>query len=231
MTDCRDEQAIWALVPVFAAFSFYYGNWSACIPWVEANRGMDDDTFGAYLSVAVIGVWIAMPILPYLQDLFGSAILNTAGFFLFGASITILCIDGSIGLFVTGFVLHGFATILLYAALIAQGALVEKCTGQPWMGTFSAISGVGGLLGGLIGGYFLEYSPYPVWAEALTCCLLITTVCCISYPFLYHQQEEDLIVVQHDLLKSERTNVFLEMCCHCGDEYDESVREDELLLI
>jgi hypothetical protein len=62
-------------------------------------RVLNDDTFGrAYLSVAVIGVWIAMPTLPYLQDLFGSAILNTAGFFLFGASITILYIDGSIGL-------------------------------------------------------------------------------------------------------------------------------------
>jgi MFS family permease len=210
----RDEKALWAIAPIFAALSFYYGNWSACIPWIEDDRDMDNGTFGNYLSVAVIGALLAMPTLPFIQDLLGSAILTVLGFVLLGIGFTVLCIDSSNLLFIVGMILNGFSTIIVFSATIAQGSLLEKRQARQWMGTLSGISGIGGLIGGFVGGWMLEYTSYKVWMEMLACSVFACVISFVCYPFLYSKDVEDSIIEVHNSMSENGSLLVDVLCCN-----------------
>ncbi len=191
---------------------------------------MDNSTFGNYLSVAVVGAVIATPSLPYLHRLFGGAYIIMIGFLFLGVSFTILCINSTNAIFALGMIILGFASIIVYSATIAQGSLVEKRVSQQWMGTFSGISGIGGLAGGLIGGWVLEYTSFAVWEEALICSIVACVLCLICYPFLYHKEEEDQIVHKHDST-SDKTNIWVDFFC-CNTNFfstiEEAIHEEEI---
>lgn len=187
----RDFEAFLRIVPLYCLQSFFFGVWFAAIPSIETNRGISVSILGDYLSIAVIGALLAMPVAPYLVDYLGSRNTDMIGFFVVGCALIILSItavsDAGFGF---GMVMYGFAIILIFSSTFAQAAVLEKSTHQLWMGVFSAAAGFGGMVGAICGGYGLEYTTMEVWEVVALLILAMFVTLAVLYPYLYSYEEE-----------------------------------------
>jgi MFS family permease len=194
--DRRNNQAFFSICPLYAIVTFFYGNWFSGVSTVEDNRGISNGTLSDFVAIAVIGALLALPLVPLCLEKLGSRMSSFLSLALLGVSFIILGINSNDYVFAFGYIVYGFATIFVYAATVEQGALLEKSVSQLWMGWFSAYSGLGGVIGGLFGGYLLEYTTLSVWEEMLIATIGLIIIFSICYPWLYNQEEEILILKQ-----------------------------------
>ena len=126
-------------------------------------------------------------------------------------------------------VIYGFGTIIVYASIVAQAALVEKAQKQLWMGAFQATQNIAGVCGGLLGGVLFEYTNLRVWEEMLGCVLVMVSLQVVIFPYLYSFEEE-----QEILQESSKRKFRLLSALTCGilsDDHDhDHVRETTPLL-
>ena len=94
-------------------------------------------------------------------------------------SITIIPLSKTLAMFVLSAVLLGMGWALLYPALLACAVDKAGSAQGPAMGTFTALSDLGGGLGPMIMGIILEYTNYSV----MFLCLILTAV--INLIFFY----------------------------------------------
>lgn len=204
----RNFLAFVGLAVLYYLFIFSFGNWWSSIAEVENDRKISDGTLGDFYSVAVVGVVIAMPAAPYLQNAFGSRIMVVVGFALRAMCFIIFCATSSSDLFAVFMVIYGFSTVVTDAALVTQGGLLEKATANRWMGVFNACAGIGGITGGLIDGALLEYASLSVGTtiSILSAGILVTTLAIISFMYSYDEEitllvnEKDASAVEDNLL-------------------------------
>lgn len=217
----RDLQAFIRIVPLYFLQSFFFGVWFSAIPLIEENRGISNSTLGDYLSIAVIGAILAMPLAPYMHDYLGSRITDMLGFFIVGAALIVLSNstipDAGFGF---GMVMYGFAIILIFSSTFAQAAVLEKATHQLWMGVFSASAGLGGMVGAIAGGYGMEYTELEVWevVSLLICAMYITLL--VLYPYLYTYEEERKLMAK-DVARREKAGggLFEKLLCSWAESW------------
>lgn len=190
----RDTQAFYAIAPLYAISSIYYGNWFSAISYIEDKRGISDSTLGDYLSLATIGAVACMITAPRVLDTIGSNFSITIGYIIIGIGMILLAVNSTDILFIFGMITYGYGTILVYSSMVAQGAVLEKSASQLWMGLFTASSCIGGVSGGLIGGIWLQYTSLAIWEEMLIVSVVLCTSMILgSLPWLYTKEEESAV--------------------------------------
>lgn len=227
----RDTEAFYAIASLYAISSVFFGNWYAAIPFVEENRGISDGTLGDYFSIATVGAVICMTSAPFILDYIGSNYGITLGYIITGLGMILMCINSSDAFFIFSIIIYGYGAILVYSAMVAQGAVLEKSDSKLWMGLFVAASGVGGIFGGLVGGLSLEYTWLDVWAEMLIVCgILCALVVFGSLPWLYTRREEKAVWHRDSENDSEELSCFatfyrimkLDECFNWGESASDS---------
>lgn len=187
----RDTQAFYAIASLYALWAAFYGNWFAALPYIESSHGVSDGVFGDYLSVAIIGAVLCVLTSPSVVDAFGSKISIGLGFVITGISMTLLSISSSDILLTLAIVIFGYGSVLLYSSLVKQGAALEQSSSHLSMGIFNAIASCGNIFGGIVGGYYLEYTSLSSWKTMLIVSAVVCVVLILSaLAWLYTQEEE-----------------------------------------
>lgn len=179
------------LAVLYFLYLFGFGCWWSSIADVENKLEISDGTLGDYYSVAVAGAIIAVVGAPYLQNLFGSRVMALVALSLTSLCFIMFCFVSSVEMFSLFMLLFGFAVVNLDTSVASQGGLLEKATGQRWMGISEVFGGLGGITGSLItGGALLQYASLSVGWAMIIMCIAILTMAIVITPFMYSEEEE-----------------------------------------
>lgn len=151
MADLHARRARIAVLIVFAAHSLLFASWTAHIPHVKAELGLDDAQLGLAIFGAPIGAVIAIIATGRLLARFGSQRVMQVTLAGYSASaVTIGLADSQAQLF-AALALWGLFQGSLDVAMNTQGVAVERAIGRPVMAGFHCAWSVGGFLGAGLG--------------------------------------------------------------------------------
>ena len=173
------------------------GNWASLLPFVKDEQNISNGELGLILLAAVAGALIALPIITYFNDTYGS------GWSVLGSGIMMVLffplvgIKNNLGVFILGVCMLGFVIGCLDVSSNGQAVLCEKMTRAPTLGLFHAIYSIGALSGALIGGVIMEHKQSVLREAVLFGVVLMFPGILLSY-WLYSPQEERLLNELHD---------------------------------
>ncbi|MCI2418571.1 MFS transporter [Saccharopolyspora sp. K220] len=141
------RQARWAVTGYFVITGAALGTWTARIPAIKQDLGLDDMQVTLALFAVAAGSVLAMQVVGHLSDRLGSArVLGPAGIAM-SASLLLPGFANSFPLLVIGLLLFGAGHGTVDVTMNAHAMQVQRRYGRPIVSTFHAMFSVGGLLG------------------------------------------------------------------------------------
>ncbi|MEV6226324.1 MFS transporter [Saccharopolyspora shandongensis] len=141
------QRARWAVTAYFVITGAALGTWTARIPAIKQDLGLDDAQVTLALFAVAAGSVLAMQIVGHLADRLGSArVLGPAGIAM-SASLLLPGIAGNLPALVAALLLFGAGHGTVDVAMNTHALQVQRRYGRPIVSTFHAMFSVGGLLG------------------------------------------------------------------------------------
>ncbi|KAA5831931.1 MFS transporter [Saccharopolyspora hirsuta] len=145
------QRARWAVTAYFVSTGAALGTWTARIPAIKQDLGLDDGQVTLALFAVAAGSVLAMQAVGHLADRFGSArVLGPAGVAM-AASLLLPGFAGSLPLLLVGLLVFGAGHGTVDVAMNTHAMQVQRSYGRPIVSTFHAMFSVGGLLGAGVG--------------------------------------------------------------------------------
>ncbi|MEU6261658.1 MFS transporter [Saccharopolyspora shandongensis] len=145
------QRARWAVTAYFVITGAALGTWTARIPAIKQDLGLDDAQVTLALFAVAAGSVLAMQIVGHLADRLGSArVLGPAGIAM-AASLLLPGIAGNLPALVAALLLFGAGHGTVDVAMNTHALQVQRRYGRPIVSTFHAMFSVGGLLGAGVG--------------------------------------------------------------------------------
>ncbi|MGI8307232.1 MFS transporter [Saccharopolyspora hattusasensis] len=145
------RQARWAVTVYFVITGAALGTWTARIPAIKQDLGLDDAQVTLALFAVAAGSVLAMQVVGHLSDRLGSArVLGPAGIAM-AASLLLPGFAGSLPMLVIGLLVFGVGHGTVDVAMNTHSLQVQRRYGRPIVSTFHAMFSVGGLLGAGVG--------------------------------------------------------------------------------
>lgn len=244
ITLSRTGKAKIAIAWFFFVTGATLGNWAALLPAVEDEQDISNGELGLILLAAVGGALMALPIITYCNNNYGSGWSTMGSGVIMVLFFPLVGVVYNVGVFTTGVFLLGFVIGCLDVSANGQAVICEKMTRAPTVGLFHAIYSFGAFTGAILGGIVMEQEGATVLKEVVLFGLTLFLPGMLLSPWLYSYQEERLLMELHDrqyeqLLQSEHaekgtaTNPLVEReGQQDGDDRDGSVdiRESEGLI-
>lgn len=133
------------------------GNWAASLPMVKEKHHINDAVLGDILFAAAAGSLLAMPIVSYLIEIFGSGRITLIGSFMMSIVFPFIGIADNLEMVILGAFFLGFGLLTLNSAMNCQAVLLEsESESASCMGLLHAVYPIGGLIGALVGGILFD---------------------------------------------------------------------------
>ncbi|MDO9352345.1 MAG: MFS transporter [Solirubrobacteraceae bacterium] len=146
-SDRQARAARLAVLVIFAAHSFLFASWTAHIPGVKAELGLDDAQLGLAILGAPVGAITAIVATGRLLARFGSQRVMQATLAGYCASAVTVGLAGSQAELFGALALWGLFQGSLDVAMNTQGVTVERAIGRPVMSGFHCAWSLGGFAG------------------------------------------------------------------------------------
>lgn len=179
----------------FFAEGFLMGNWAGLIPTVQSDLGLNDGLLGDVLFAAAAGALFSMPVVPYCNRVFGSAITSLLGGLCLSLVFVIIGIStyvGNIGVLTFGTFLLGFSIILMDASINSQASFFTLRDAYPIFGRCHGLYSIGALVGSLIGASISSDGLSAVWEFTIISCVIFGGLL-FSFPLLINHTEENIL--------------------------------------
>ncbi|MDA3627482.1 MFS transporter [Saccharopolyspora sp. WRP15-2] len=145
------QRARWAVTAYFTITGAALGTWTARIPAIKQDLGLDDWQVTLALFAVAAGSVLAMQAVGHLVDRFGSArVLGPAGLVM-SASLLLPGFATDLPVLLIGLLAFGAGHGTVDVAMNTHAMQVQRSYGQPIVSTFHAMFSVGGLLGAGVG--------------------------------------------------------------------------------
>jgi MFS family permease len=145
------QRARWAVTAYFVSTGAALGTWTARIPAIKQDLGLDDGQVTLALFAVAAGSVLAMQAVGHLADRFGSArVLGPAGLAM-AAGLLLPGFAGSLPVLLVGLLVFGAGHGTVDVAMNTHAMQVQRSYGRPIVSTFHAMFSVGGLLGAGVG--------------------------------------------------------------------------------
>jgi MFS family permease len=125
--------------------------WSVHIPAVEQRLGITHPEFGTALVALGAGAFVALQLVGWIADHYGSRLITAIGGILMGLSMFLPSFASNYAELIGAILVMGFAMGFLDGSMNAHGVLVEKGYGRPIFSGMHALWSAGGLVGAGIG--------------------------------------------------------------------------------
>ncbi|GAB2683268.1 MFS transporter [Saccharopolyspora gloriosae] len=166
--DATMRRARWAVTAYFVVSGFALASWTARIPTIKRDLGLDDAGVTLALFAVAAGSVLAMQVCGHLTDRFGSArVMPPAGILVALSGVT-PGLAGSLPTLVAGLMVFGAAHGTIDVAMNSHAVRVEQRYRRPIMSTFHATFSLGGLLGAGSGALAAQLGLSPAAHFALT---------------------------------------------------------------
>lgn len=156
-----ERRARWAVTTYFVISGLALAAWTARIPSIKNDLGLDDAQISAALFAVAAGSVLAMQVAGHLVDRVGSSrVLAPAGA-LVAVSLVLPGLATGLPTLAAGLLLFGVAQGLVDVAMNTHAVRVERHYRRPIMSTFHATFSLGGLAGAGLGALaaHLRFSP------------------------------------------------------------------------
>ncbi|MFM5904515.1 MAG: MFS transporter [Micrococcales bacterium] len=125
--------------------------WSVHIPSVEQRLGISHPEFGTALVALGGGAFVALQLVGWIADHYGSRLITALGGALLGLSMFLPSFAENYAQLIGAIFIMGFSMGFLDGSMNAHGVLVEKAYGRPIFSSMHALWSAGGLVGAGIG--------------------------------------------------------------------------------
>ena len=179
------------------------GNWSALIPSVKAQLGVNNAEFGDILFAAGGGAMLCIPLAPFMRKWFGSGTATVLGGLLLCGTMIIMGSVRSLPVFGFATVFYGLAVVFMDAVVNCHCALVDEVCKQAQrddpskvafspFGVMHACFAVGAMVGALVSGGLLSVGYSAITESAVVCGAFGVSVL-LTTPLFYTYSEENAI--------------------------------------
>ncbi|MER7014186.1 MFS transporter [Saccharopolyspora sp. NPDC000359] len=145
------QRARWAVTAYFVSTGAALGTWTARIPAIKQDLGLDEGQVTLALFAVAAGSVLAMQAVGHLADRFGSArVLGPAGLAM-AAGLVLPGLASNLPLLLVGLLVFGAGHGTVDVAMNTHSLQVQRGYGRPIVSTFHAMFSVGGLLGAGVG--------------------------------------------------------------------------------
>lgn len=141
---------------LFGMNGFLFANYTAQLPKIQSNYGLDEGSLGITLLILAIGALIAMPFTGWLIVKNSSQQIAKVAGIIFCLLIPLIGFMPNIILLNVLFLVIGLATGTMDVAMNAQAIEVEKKLNQPIMSSFHALYSAGMMTGAGVGALFIH---------------------------------------------------------------------------
>lgn len=141
----------------FFTNGFLYANWTARLPELQRNFGLNDSQLGTVLFCIALGSMAAMPFSGWLAYRFGSHRISTLMAILFCLCIPLVPVFQNEWLIRICFFLLGAVAGSMDVSMNEQAILVERLWGKIIFSSFHAVFSIGMALGAVSGAMFAKY--------------------------------------------------------------------------
>ena len=149
--------------------------WAPMVPYAKARLGLDDTALGLVLLAFGGGSMVAMPLVGWLTQRYGSRRVIGVGGLLLCLALPLLALASSAAALATTLCGFGVALGAVDVAMNAHAVEVERRAGRPMMSGFHGLFSIGGLSGAL-GMSMLLASGMSLLAAASLVALLLAMV-------------------------------------------------------
>lgn len=148
--------ARWGISAIFLLNGIGIGLWSAHIPLVRDQTGIDARILGLVLLTMAGGAMAAMPLSGLLTSRFGSRRTTVWTALAFAAVTPIVVASTHVAALFAAAFAFGATNGALDVAMNANAAQVESARGKPTMSSFHAFFSLGGMAGAALGGVLIS---------------------------------------------------------------------------
>lgn len=188
-----------------AAISWFFfvtgaalGNWASLLPFVKDEQNISNGELGFILLAAVGGALIALPLITYCNNHYGTGWSTTFSGVLLVLLFPLVGIVYNVGVFTVGVLMLGFVIGCLDVSVNGQAVTCEKMTRAPTIGLFHCVYSFGAFVGAMIGGLLMELEDCTVLKEVLIFGAILLVPGVLFSAWLYSHQEEKLLAELHD---------------------------------
>jgi MFS family permease len=188
-----------------AAISWFFfvtgatlGNWATLLPFVKEEQNISNGELGLILLAAVGGALIALPIITYCNNRYGTGWSTMGSGIILVLFLPLVGIVYNVGVFTLGVFMLGFVIGCLDVSVNGQAVTCEKMTRTPTIGLFHCIYSFGAFVGAIIGGLLMEQNESSVLKEVVIFGLILLLPGVLLSSWLYSFQEEKLLTELYD---------------------------------
>lgn len=145
------QRARWAVTAYFVSTGAALGTWTARIPAIKQDLGLDEGQVTLALFAVAAGSVLAMQAIGRLADRYGSARVLTPAGLAMAASLLVPGFATDLPMLLVGLLLFGAGHGTVDVAMNTHAMQVQRSYGRPIVSTFHAMFSVGGLLGAGVG--------------------------------------------------------------------------------
>lgn len=176
-----------AISALFFLSGLCFSSWASRIPDIKLKLGLSEGELGGLLLGMPVGSLLAMPLVGWLVDQFGSRALVIIAGLLYASLLPFIGIASSLWTLALVLVLFGMCGNLLNITMNAQAIGVENLYGKTIMASFHGLWSLAGFVGGSIGALMIGFKLAP-----LSHFLLITflSFVIVLFTFRYTLKEE-----------------------------------------
>lgn len=158
---------------VFSSLNFMIGTWVLYIPYVKEKLMLNDSEIGFALFCLSLGVFLFIPLAPYLSKKIGLGRYTLVGVILFALTFVFPLLSNTYtALCVTLFIIG----IFLGTTDVAMNTLVSEIEKRDSLNFMSAAHGffsLGGALGAILGSFLMSFFPHPVYHMLLMASFIV----------------------------------------------------------
>lgn len=145
-----------AISALFFLSGLCFSSWASRIPDIQRKLGLDEGELGFLLLAMPVGSLIAMPLIGWLVDRFGSRTVVVIAALLYPAALPLVGLSPGFWLLATGLMLFGMCGNLLNISMNAQAIGVEQLYGKTIIASFHGLWSLAGFVGGSIGAFMIS---------------------------------------------------------------------------
>ncbi|WEK33621.1 MAG: MFS transporter [Candidatus Pseudobacter hemicellulosilyticus] len=147
-----------AVIVLFFANGFLYGNWTARLPSIKAFYGIGNGTLGTLLFTIALGALVAMPIAGWIAHKFSNERLTLITGLLFCCSVPLMPLSDNLWVARCLFFSIGMFSGAMDVSMNGQAVLVERAWKKPIMSSFHALFSIGMAAGAGVAALFSRFS-------------------------------------------------------------------------
>lgn len=194
----RTRKAKIAIAWFFFVTGGTLGNWASLLPFVKDEQNIGNGELGLILLAAIGGALIALPIVTYCNNKYGSGYSTMGSGVIMMLFFPLVGIKSGVGVFTLAVCMLGFVLGCLDVSVNGQAVLCEKITKEPTLGLFHCVYSIGSFTGAIVGGVFMSQPHSSVLKEVIFFGLVLLLPGLLLSQWLYSPQEERQLVDLHN---------------------------------